>query len=1731
MVLSPSKFQSLSVRPPTPPKDIHDSDQDAEEVLDFLKDPFGMNEPVAKLNAAKALLNTPQTSPSSESGDPLSSARSSSRKKKVNFETQPCVTNGTPLPSQSFIPLHSSPLRPLPQTRVSKPLKSILKPSDAASTPPPADEAATPRNFESFAEMLESIMKQLASQTRSSRFDAYHSLQQAMQRYEKTPDTQALVDKMGLLTQFIQRDMHAIGINGTSLDSQLIGQALKFLMALVRIADVRHAMPDEFCTYVVDRVIQVAADASLPKVIINTHLAVLMQQNFRSRTMTPARVERILDVLDTIEERVSGLSVQAYRVRIYKKLIMQRPEVMAKHTERWIKHTLSALLSTLKDINQSALDTTISAAKAFGNNRNVIKMVLSVLNRVKSDGETVAHGMVKQLQKLLGSDHAAMVPQIWSAATALIPGCLDKNQFSAFAQWLTVFQMCFNSNKEDVKAHANIALGFLVYAAQLKENTTTPWSKMLIRIPQSQLEIQRGQTKKSDRESATSAYLALLYHALGPTASYEQLDRYWSDFVADFWRPLIRPSSAAFPSSPRHAFAACRVVSALLNGTRKPCDPQRTLDLRPQAMLQRDDLPSLDPRWVRKSISSILEFAEILVDVTPWTAEDCKDEPVKTMWLSLLTSLNTASSQEVMASNDSKDAMAHLVNFLRRMWDAHTAQLALSQQKEDSWADKFCFLLESVVEKLGAARFSDKCLTRNGQEDFEVAATPSHRSRAHGLRTSPLLYFMELLVNQSEGKLSESLRLRAVKVQIRPCFEAQNSRLSRLEMLRDCALLVDATARTPLSDGFWSDLAGLATTCITELSIDPKERGSRQFGKEYDIVVELLSLGFPYLATQKSGERLLICFIEAVRSEAGEGAVVLAVVEKVSESIVNRTGPESKLACLPFLIIILRRLPTSIARRTIEQGRQTLWPSSSNLGKTMDFDPYNHLYDAIVSTGFLAYEKLNADDATTISNFLEALGSSIRQCPLSLVPVYLRKLQETIRLWVEDSERKLESKTSWVKDVHTSVLHLWQEVCAAIYKLPRNNPQILLHLESLFTSGFVSRRRGIVDSSIVTWNATFGREQTLTYPPRLAQALHPLRSTVELSLPGFEVQDGDDEIAPSFYQSDSNMETFNPKKTTPRVKETPFKVVKTSRQSRSKSRSPLVASVYSKKSSIGRTPKCRLRHENSQLEFEPIDSSPSNPNNQESQILTERQREVYERQTLSSNAYADMRSTTPPPEPIAPARSPLEFHSDAISVDELPAEASRTPLRSVRALGPMDVFVGSSPTPQARPRSQETGTDRSSLATPLNVRAIELAHEVIDLGSSPPQFEKDTHSSIRGSQVKDSMEGLQHNYHEGERRASVSFDDGTTIDESAFLTGTPDEDPERGHAQEPEGSDMPSSTLDLQLTAQLDAEIQAQKDAAATEQPQEPLAHSEQRTNEPNAEGQAEGEETEIDLPTTSVQSNTETSDTSRVGDSFTSQAAEMESSQLRSLRRSHRQSSAPSPQSVSAKKGKPSSGRGPGRPRKIRPASPFPMPTGNTIIVPDTARVRGIRRSASSLSQVEIHSEGVVVEDTPAPKRVRRNIDKDVSEAKHNTPTNSQQRKTKRLSHVQATPKHSNARSSSAAVEEANVQPATSGPAPAMGEQNANVARQLPDTTPVASPGCESQSQVASNSVATPSRSIAERVMLTPRSIIDKLKEFKNALFGAPQLALNRQEEREADDLMFEIRRSLHAAGARGDQ
>jgi hypothetical protein len=721
-------------------------------------------------------------------------------------------------------------------------------------------------------------------------------------------------------------------------------------------------------------------------------------------------------------------------------------------------------------------------------------------------------------------------------------------------------------------------------------------------------------------------------------------------------------------------------------------------------------------------------------------------------------------------------------------------------------------------------------------------------------------------------------------------------------------------------------------------------------------------------------------------------------------------------------------------------------------------------------------------------------------------------------------------------------------VTKAIERLPRKDGQLLVHLESLITAGFVSRRRSIVNISIATWNKTFGQEESLRYPSQLEQALRRLRKTVELSLPSLDIQDEDvvstvetvcgetltlfQTDTMSFYESDDSNENARSAFKSPAIRESPFRVSKSTRKS--STRSPAVPTPSGRRATARQTPKVRLRHDNSQVTFEPIVSSPSNPFHQESQILTERQKEMIERQKLSGSLFSNMGAPSPQPEAVS---SPMELHSDLPTADDLPMAATRTtPRQTLAAMGPMDVFLGSSPTPHARRSTRHITGDDLSVSTPTAVRKIKVMDND-DLASSPPQFEKGNKSG-KGQLNSDVLVSSSFEYRQPETTYEESFDDGTTIDEDAMLDavarfGDIEDRSEMEPSSDVVMSELPSSTIDLQLTAQLDADIQAHT-AAATQDTDKPATESNQEfvdaashpQNSDTVYDQA-GSHTRVIVsqplsPAALAHGDNEadTSSTSRVDDSFSKPSSNKGTPKSQSVRRSGRHSATPSPLLSLGKKKRKSTPAKTNTQAKIvsmeEDEDPTPTkPTATTVhspshpdedgmldnivvaspshrvasskkrkttsdtqvMVPETHRKRGLnRRSQSLLSQVE-NSQDVLVEDTPAPKRARQSASQDVSDAK-----------SKRLSHVQVTPKRS----------------------PDSGRRGSSAAVSTPAEV------------VAPAGTATPSRSFTERVILTPRSIINQLRSLKDYLFSAPKLVLGRDEQNEIDDALRDIQRRV---------
>lgn len=146
------------------------------------------------------------------------------------------------------------------------------------------------------------------------------------------------------------------------------------------------------------------------------------------------------------------------------------------------------------------------------------------------------------------------------------------------------------------------------------------------------------------------------------------------------------------------------------------------------------------------------------------------------------------------------------------------------------------------------------------------------------------------------------------------------------------------------------------------------------------------------------------------------------------------------------------------------------------------------------------------------------------------------------------------------------------------------------------------------------------------------------------------------------------------------------------------------------------TPRRRLRHENSQIQFVPVESSPL-PSDIESQLLTERQKEVKERQRGSNAMFLeDLPSSSPAlPSPTKETGVLTPVKLSDLRDTELGSDDLLTPTLAANLQENDDAFPGSSPTPSAKDRSIQ-----SQKTSSLPIDALDVSQEEI---APPPEVQ------------------------------------------------------------------------------------------------------------------------------------------------------------------------------------------------------------------------------------------------------------------------------------------------------------------------------------------------------------------------------------------------------------------------
>ncbi|KAL8695435.1 MAG: hypothetical protein Q9218_000013 [Villophora microphyllina] len=1284
---------ALSTRPPTPPK------EHIEETANLSIDSTIFLGTLGQ----QILLDTPNESPSSSSECVGSSAGKPS--KRVVFS--PWTKYHKALSPKSKTPVTDITLRCLPPSKQCTTMrKSILKPSAENHSPTiglPQQWTLDPKD--DIPAMLRSVTQHLTRASRISRLDTYRTLLGCLGAYEEVLDTQMVADSLAAFLEFIRRDICAKLRETDAPDIELITAALKVLSTILYIQDLVDATSDQFCTFVAEQAISAMGSSQLPKIVIDHHMHLLARQKLPSKIINAERATRMLNALNGLEHRLKGNRVIGLKLMIYQRLLAQARSSMVPRAEEWLEFLLSSMASSIKDIRSRAIAFGIDAALALGTTSTVSQACLDLLHGETPSGSKVIDFLGDRLLEILVvKDEGVHVPQIWSVIILFLRSRRRQlERWEHLKGWLSIMERSFNSSDPKIKLQANLAWSRLVAALNLDVSTSPSLLKVLRQPIASQLE-RKGSDKhlRHAKQLARSTYCTVLYYAFRPGASPEQLDLYWDSFVSPVL--TIKPSATASD----HDFA-CEVLGAILSASQpRLWNQDRAYQL---SSIKAHELPCLDPKWVRMRISKVADLVENLLSHTNFArVEDAQQLPFHKTWQSFAKALGDASSKEVKVSIETLTTIAHVISMLNK----HTLRRL----------EQYMILLNEIVTKVGFRPFTEKRLLRaSSGRTFEVAETPSSRSsHPRGSLNSPVMYVMDALVNDRQASASQATYRDAIQSMLTIALRTANSRRTQLAVLQEMVTDVLSTSSSESDNRlhFWQGVATQTqrALCLPQSKLQDSDSPLRP-DQDYKEVVKVLELGIRefHVDLFPGWKDLSDAVISRIREETSESCVALAYTEPLCRAICSHDEKGSAqysntaLRCASHLLNCAR-WPRS--REDLERARKLLWGIGPINQRPVSFDPFDHLYTLVGKVLASTYSNFQPGSLGATAELLSSVGSFLASCPQPLKAICLKKIQAVIAVWIEDAKAVI-SEPNHVQAagfLYSAVKELWKASLAALHSISKPGDLFLLSVEDLVVAGFRSRHKAIVNDMITTWNKTFAQADILEYPPALRTVLTKLRPMVDLELPGF-IDDEETEVMSSpFSFVESQDEEPNvgslvaPRGTRsmvhgpllhPTSKETgqPRAVPTHSPLARSSPREPKV------------TPRGRLRHDNSQIQFAAIDSSPLAPEPVESQHLTIHQKEVKERQEQdAAMMFPDIRSS---PRRSRSVECPPELilHRKQARGETLDADADPSP-----TFPPGDTvmsdFLGSSPTPRSNLKAslERRATDGPASSPPASPSPI-----------------------------------------------------------------------------------------------------------------------------------------------------------------------------------------------------------------------------------------------------------------------------------------------------------------------------------------------------------------------------------------------------------------------------------------
>ena len=1259
-------FISLPVRPPTPPKEFGSDD------VVPIEQTFG------SIRLQPETPYTPDESPASVNNFPAKS--SSKTTKHVGFSPL-----SPSLGLSGYLSL-AGPPRIVPPSRDCFSRKSILKSFNIQTID------LTKAEYKDVAEMLENFCRSLASQSKSTRLDAYMSLMNCLKVYKELPERELLESKVTLIADFIKRDMSTEAED--IVDTQIRVQSLKLLNVFLADPSLVSHLPYDFQCHILDRSIHILEAHAASKAIVNLHLLVLATQDFRSSIVTESKALDILAALEDLTDHVKGNNIVGFRLRIYQRLLRQSKQAMIKCVGVWTSHLFIGMLSNIKETRMQALSFGREASTTLGTQSKVSNMVQDTFNRQSPSGKIFIHTVIKRLNDMVeNDDERTDVPHIWGIVVMFLRGRPRQlEHWGYMKEWMPIIAKCFNSSNSMVKHHASLAWNRLICAVDLSTWTSRRMIHTLKQPIKAQLE-RSCLVKISHRskQMAQSSYCTLLYYGFRPQRPAEQLDLFWDEFVMEL---LMNNDNLCAKLDTEYVLE----ILTYLFDFGQPWSEGRAAEDPP---IRPKDIPCLPPSWIHGHAPQVLRIFEKLIVSAKWAKVNDEDPEIIKAWTSFMTAIGRASGKEIRTSTETMNTVAGMMNCFRR--------LLLHQQESQLVRGQRILVLWKLANtgNIHPLAFTECRLKWTSLGFTPVVTTPSTRSdpdQALLSKTSAISALLELLCSEPIDVTGTQALAGILQECLDVTMSKSPSRPNTFKILRDVMSKVDSKPDFWLPDEvLWQTAIKIVEKTLgSKVNHGVTSALSQQSALDFQQIITLLELGL-CLGFQPSSSwgHTLGTVTDLISQEVGSAGLAVGFIEPFASrlkwlwSTTEDSLPKQLQTIMNCTMALLKNTEWPTSQKELRQALSSIQDTNSKRPELVDVDPYDALYQLWDTVSVVAFKHRYLLDLNSDNTLLDAAALFLDSISQFILTKTLHVIQDGIVKWIN-----VESCPS--EPVRGNTASFWKACVRAIERLPAFDTATAVSLEPLLAS--VLLMEPVVDSDDVLqlWQNTFGRNVDLIVPESVSAALacvQQRRDKVIREPTQFDLDNVMEAVSNVLQPTTNNREEDhipgqNGKALPNASILTPTKIPVSMERKQRDNRPAMSARHTTPKSSpksrrSRHTPPKRLRHEDSQIVFAAIHSSPYDTEGLVSQFLTPHQREVRERQHLEANAmFPDIRSDPATRSTRKPRKAPVLSVEDRDLAHKEHDEWS-SPITTKEPV--LNDFVQSSPTPGPSRHASSSG--------------------------------------------------------------------------------------------------------------------------------------------------------------------------------------------------------------------------------------------------------------------------------------------------------------------------------------------------------------------------------------------------------------------------------------------------------